>query len=105
NLFAAGELDVDSRVGIVDQVADGDAAGEHDGGAIGAGLGAADQNFGAGVFAEALGAGQGFQQRDGTFGLENKRHLDGARDADGTAVIFGDGDGDEGVDQDLFFAE
>ena len=31
--------------------------------------------------------------------------LDGAGDADGAAVIFGDGDGDEGIDQDLFVLE
>ena len=105
DLFAAGELDVEGGIGVVDQAAHVDAAREHDGRAIGAGLGLADQDFAAGIFAETLGAGDGLQQGGGAFGLEDEGHLDGAGDADGAAVVLGDGDGDEGIDQDLLLPE
>ena len=41
----------------------------------------------------------------GAFRLEDQRHLYGAGNADRTAMVFGDGDGDRGINQDLFFAK
>ncbi len=105
DFFAAGELEVEGGIGVVDEGADKDAAGQRDGLVIGAGLGLADEDFAAGILAESLGAGDGFEQGGGSFGLEDEGLLDGAGDADGAGVIFGDGDGDEGIDQDLLLAE
>src|ERR1035437_6449759 len=105
DLFAAGEFEVEGGVGIVDQAADVDAEGHLDGCVIRAGLGPADQDFAASIFAEALGAGKDLQEGGGAFCLENEGRPDGAGYADGAAVVLGDGHGNEGIDEDLLVAE
>ena len=99
------ERDVEFGIGVVEETAHRDAAGEHDGLAIGAGLRAADEDFAAGIRIEALRTGNGLQKRGGAFGLKDERQLHATGNTDGVAVVLGDGDGDDRADQDLFLAK
>ena len=105
DLLAAVEGEVDVGIGGIDLGLDGNAAGEGDGGAIGAGLGVGDEDLGTGFGGETAGAGDGFEEGDVAHGLEGGGTLDGAGDADGAAIVLDDGDGDVGVDQDLLGLE
>ena len=49
-------------------------------------------------------AGDGLEEGGGAFGLKDEGHFDAAGDADGVAMVLGYGDGDHGIDEDLFLA-
>src|ERR1017187_8364588 len=97
DLLASAQDDVQGGIGSIDKAFDQYALDQGGSGSVRAGLGAGDQDFGAGFRREAAGAGDGFEQGDRAGGLEGEGQLDGASHGDGVAVVFGHGHRNEGV--------
>src|ERR1017187_5887372 len=97
DLLASAQDDVQGGIGSINKAFDQYALDQGGSGSVRAGLGAGDQDFGAGFRREAAGAGDGFEQGDRAGGLEGEGQLDGASHGDGVAVVFGHGHRNEGV--------
>src|ERR1035438_2012031 len=97
DLLASAQDDVQRRIGSINKAFDQYALDQGGSGSVRAGLGAGDQDFGAGFRREAARSRDGFEQSDRAGGLESEGQLDGASHGDGVAVVFGHGYRNEGV--------
>src|ERR1039457_7089696 len=75
DLLAAVQDDIQGRVGSIDEAFDQDALDEGGRGSVRAGLGAGDQDFGAGFRREAARASDGFEPGDRAGALESEGQL------------------------------
>src|ERR1022692_5069899 len=101
DLLASAQDDVQGGIGSINKAFDQYALDQGGSGAVRAGLGAGDQDFGAGFRREAAGARDGFEQGDRAGGLEGEGQLDGASNGYGVAVVFGYGYGNKRVHDNL----
>src|ERR1017187_2358291 len=101
DLLASAQDDVQGGIGSINKAFDQYALGQGGSGSVRAGLGAGDQDFGAGFRREAARSRDGFEQGDRAGGLEGKGQLDGASHGDGVAVVFGHVDRNERVHYNL----
>src|ERR1017187_2279137 len=101
DLLAAVQNDVQGGIGSINKAFDQYALDQGGSGSVRAGLGAGDQDFGAGFRREAARSRDGFEQGDRAGGLESEGLLDGASHGDGVAVVFGHGHRNEGIHNNL----
>src|ERR1022692_4745993 len=101
DLLAAVQDDVQGGIGGIDKAFDQYALDQGGRGSVRAGLGAGDQDFGAGFRREAARSRDGFEQGDRAGGLEREGLSDGANNGDGVAVVFGYGYGNKRVHDNL----
>src|ERR1017187_4146872 len=101
DLLASAQDDVQGGIGSIDKAFDQYALDQGGRGSVRAGLGAGDQDFGAGFRREAARSRDGFEQGDRAGGLESEGLLDGASHGVGVAVVFGHGHRNERVHDNL----
>src|ERR1017187_6129125 len=101
DLLASAQDDVQGGIGSINKAFDQYALDQGGSGSVRAGLGAGDQDFGAGFRREPPGASDGFEQGDRAGGLESEGQLDGAGHGDRVAVVFGYGYGNKRVHDNL----
>src|ERR1022692_1187855 len=101
DLLASAQDDVQGGIGSINKAFDQYALDQGGSGSVWAGLGAGDQDFGAGFRREAPRSRDGFEQGDRAGGLEGDGLPDGARHRDGVAVVFGNGYRNEGIHNNL----